>query len=94
MLYEHLKHSGELPIIGVNTFVNAATLAEGYVPPKIELARASYEEKNLQLNRVHDYQKTHQADATVALRELREQALSGGNIFAGLMKAARHCSLY
>ncbi|MBL7687388.1 MAG: methylmalonyl-CoA mutase, partial [Bdellovibrionaceae bacterium] len=94
MLYEHLKHSGELPIIGVNTFVNAATLAEGYVPPKIELARASYEEKNLQLNRVHEYQKTHQSEAMVALRELREQALSGGNIFAGLMKAARHCSLY
>ncbi len=94
MLYEHLKHSGELPIIGVNTFVNAATLAEGYVPPKIELARASYEEKNLQLNRVHEYQKTHQPEAMVALRELREQALSGGNIFAGLMKAARHCSLY
>lgn len=94
MLYEHLKHSGELPIVGVNTFVHPATLADGYVPPKIELARASYDEKNLQLSRVNDYKHRHQAAAEAALQELREVALSGGNIFAGLMKAARHCSLY
>src|SRR5689334_22527789 len=46
MYYEHQKHDGTLPIVGVNTFINPKTLVKDYVPPKIELARASYEEKN------------------------------------------------
>ncbi|MDX9732014.1 MAG: methylmalonyl-CoA mutase family protein, partial [Bdellovibrionales bacterium] len=94
MLYEHLKHSGELPVIGVNTFVDPKTLVDGYEPPKIELARASYEEKDLQLNRVRKYQEDHRGEAEQALRDLREAALSGKNIFGALMDAARVCSLY
>ncbi len=94
MHYEHLKHSGELPIIGVNTFLDPKTLATDYVPAKIEMARASYEEKNLQLNRLREYQQQHAADAKRELEQLKQVALSGGNIFAALMSAARHCSLY
>lgn len=94
MLYEHLKHSGDLPVIGVNTFINQKTLEAGYEPPKIELARASYEEKTLQLDRVNAFQKLHAKDSELALRELKESALAGENIFGSLMKAARVCSLY
>lgn len=94
MYYEHLKHSGDLPIIGVNQFIDPATLTDGYVPPKIELARASYEEKNLQLSRVDEYQKVHRADAQAELKKLREVSLAGGNVFAALMSAARVCSLH
>lgn len=94
MLYEHLKHSGELPVIGVNTFINQKTLAAGYEPPKIEMARASYEEKNLQLDRVRKYQATHGGESDVALGDLKKAALAGENIFGALMKAARVCSLY
>lgn len=94
LYYETLKHNGQLPIIGVNTFIDPSTLQEGYVPPKIELARASYEEKNLQLTRVEAYQKEHQTAAQQALKDLKQAALSGKNIFAALMEAARHCSLY
>ncbi|MBY0316865.1 MAG: methylmalonyl-CoA mutase family protein [Bdellovibrionales bacterium] len=94
MHYEHLKHSGDLPIIGVNQFVDPATLAADYVPPKIELARASYEEKDLQLTRVRKYQQDHKMDAEQELKKLKASALKGENIFAALMSAARVCSLH
>lgn len=94
MLYEHLKHSGELPIVGVNTFIDPKTLESSYVPPKIELARASYDEKNLCLQRVRESQRAHQAHSEEALKRLKEAALSGQNIFAALMQAARCCSLH
>ena len=93
LYYEHLKHSGELPIIGVNTYVDPKTLQTDYVPPKIELARASFEEKNYQLQNCDNYKAAHQADGPAALEELKLAALQGKNIFAALMKCARHCSL-
>lgn len=94
LYYERLKHEGTLPIIGVNTFIDPKTQAVDYVPPKIELARASYEEKNLQYTRVTDYQVAKKANAENAINDLKKAALSGENIFGALMKAARVCSLY
>lgn len=93
MHYEHLKHSGELPIIGVNTFLDPATLASDYVPPKIELARASYAEKDQQLQNCRSFASRHERDSQVALKELQAVALAGGNTFHALMKAARVCTL-
>lgn len=94
MYYEHLKHSGELPIIGVNTFINPKTLASDYVPPKIELARASTEEKNHQLHAVESFKDLNTIKALDEIANLKKTALSGGNIFEALMSAARVCSLY
>ncbi len=94
MYYEHLKHSGELPIIGVNTFIDPKTLAKGYVPPRIEMARASAEEKNHQLDNLNEYIKDHATQAEKEIAELKKAALSGKNIFEALLSAARHCSLY
>ena len=94
MLYEHLKHSGELPIVGVNTFIDPKTLDPSYVPPKIELARASYDEKQAQLDRLKKYQAAHKTEAEKELANLRRAALAGQNIFEALMSAARVCSLY
>lgn len=94
LYYETLKHDGRLPIIGVNTFIDPKTLVENYVPPKIELARASYEEKNAQLDNVQKYQETHSEEARIELKKLQDTVLNGGNIFGALMTAARHCSLY
>jgi methylmalonyl-CoA mutase len=94
LYYERLKHDGTLPIIGVNTFIDPKTMAADYVPPKIELARASYEEKNQQLDNVHKYQDDHKSDGDMALKKLKETVLNGGNIFAALMNAAKYCSLY
>lgn len=94
LYYEKLKHDGTLPIIGVNTFVDPTTLKLDYVPPKIEMARASYDEKQLQLNRVTQLKVERKAHADKLLSDLKSSALTGENIFAALMKAARHCSLY
>ena len=93
LLYEHLKHSGELPVIGVNTFKNPQSLEENYEPPTIEIRRASFEEKQMQLERRVEFEERHRAEATAALAELQSAALSQGNIFEALMKASKVCSL-
>jgi methylmalonyl-CoA mutase len=91
--YETLKHNGELPIVGVNTFVDPKTLQEDFVPPKIEMARATPSEKKQQLDNVLAYQKGHTAEAARELEKLKKAAVGGDNIFAALMSAARLCSL-
>ena len=94
LYYETLKHNGDLPIIGVNTFVDPKTLLSDYVPPKIELARASYEEKNHQLSEVKKFKSAHVSEAEKELKNLQLAVLTGKNIFDSLMKAARVCSLF
>ncbi|HRI96840.1 MAG TPA: methylmalonyl-CoA mutase family protein, partial [Nocardioides sp.] len=91
MLYEHRKHDGSLPIIGVNTFRRAG--GDDGTPDHVELARATETEKESQLERVHAFQRTHEQEATAALAHLKEVARSDGNVFAALMDAARVCSL-
>jgi methylmalonyl-CoA mutase len=92
MYYESLKHTGALPIIGVNTFrdpdAHGELLSEG-----VELARATEEEKQSQLRRLADFKKRHQKDAPAALQRLQNAALTGGNLFAELMNTVRTCSL-
>ncbi|HEY9493263.1 MAG TPA: fused isobutyryl-CoA mutase/GTPase IcmF [Intrasporangium sp.] len=91
MLYEHRKHDGSLPIIGVNTFRHPH--ADEEEPKTIELARGTEEEKQSQLSRVRAFQKEHEVEAKSALEELRQVAIEGGNVFDVLMRAARVCSL-
>ena len=92
MLYEHRKHDGSLPIIGVNTFRNPNADDDG-TPKHIELARGTEQEKQGQLTRVRDFQHRHQTEAKAALDELRTAAVNGDNVFDVLMRAARVCSL-
>jgi len=90
MLYEHKKHDGSLPIIGVNTFLNpepSTTVTE------LELARATEEEKSSQVARLEKFHETHRNEAEAALAELKDVASSGGNTFASLMQVVRVCSL-
>ncbi|WP_344597537.1 fused isobutyryl-CoA mutase/GTPase IcmF [Actinomadura vinacea] len=92
MLYEHRKHDGSLPIIGVNTFRSPG--GDGDEGGKaLELARATEEEKRSQLDRVRGFQQRNGGEAQAALEALKEAARSGGNVFAVLMDAARVCSL-
>ena len=90
MLYEHRKHDGSLPIIGVNTFLAPASDTPA---PRIELARATEHEKKSQLDRVNSFRAEHSREADRALARLKEAAVSGENVFAVLMDAARLCSL-
>ncbi|GAA0943464.1 fused isobutyryl-CoA mutase/GTPase IcmF [Pseudonocardia zijingensis] len=89
LLYEHRKHDGSLPIIGVNTFVRE----HDGPPQEIELARATEEEKQSQLHRLGDFQQRHAGEAADAIRRLQDVATGDGNVFDELMRAARVCSL-
>ncbi len=90
MLYEHRKHDGSLPIVGVNTFVRPDAEVS---PHEVELARATEAEKEGQLARVEAFREEHREDAERALARLKDAATSGENVFAVLMDAARVCSL-
>ncbi len=89
MLYEHRKHDGSLPIIGVNTFL-PETAEEA---PVIELARSNDAEKQDQIDRLADFQQRHQDAAPAALLRVRQAAINGDNVFAALIDAAESCSL-
>lgn len=89
MLYEHKKHDGSLPIIGVNTFTNPA----GETPVQIELARSDDREKNAQITRLQAFHKKHERQSTEALEKVRLAAIQNRNVFAALIEAVEHCSL-
>jgi methylmalonyl-CoA mutase len=92
MLYEHRKHDGTLPIVGVNTFL--APDGGGDEPARtMELARSSDDEKRSQIDRLRDFQARHADERPLALARLQAAALAGENIFAVLMDVVRSCSL-
>jgi methylmalonyl-CoA mutase len=88
--YEMLKHTGEHPIVGVNTFRNPHG---DPLPQQIELARSTEEEKQGQLARLRDFHACHAADAPAQLRRLQQAVIDNRNVFAVLMDAVRCCSL-
>ena len=90
MHYEMLKHTGELPIIGVNTFRNPHG---DPIPEALELARSTEEEKQSQLARLRDFHARHAHDAPAMLQRLKDAAIDNRNVFEVLMDAVRCCSL-
>ena len=92
MLYEHKKHNGELPIVGVNTFLNPRADEAGFNPTG-ELARATKEEKEQQILNLRAFHALNKDKAPAALHRLQATAISGGNIFAELMETVKVASL-
>ncbi|TVR04205.1 MAG: methylmalonyl-CoA mutase [Deltaproteobacteria bacterium] len=88
--YETLKHSGELPIIGVNTFLDPEA-SEGV--PETELARSTEDEKQQQIDGLAAFHARNAERAPIALRRLQRTVLDGGNVFAELMETVKCCSL-
>ncbi|MCF6228004.1 MAG: methylmalonyl-CoA mutase family protein [Planctomycetes bacterium] len=91
MYYEQLKFSGEMPIIGVNTFLNPKE--QSPEDQEIELARATKEEKESQLAALAAFQTKHDSTTAEQLEQLKKIALKGENIFNQLMETVQHCSL-
>lgn len=91
MDYEHRKHDGSLPIIGVNTFLDAN--AEAVNETTLELVRSSAEEKQQQIDAVNRLHEFNRQRAEVALQALQQQAVEGKNTFGLLMETAKCCSL-
>ncbi len=90
MHYEMLKHTGELPIIGVNTFKNPHGDA---VQDKLELARSTDKEKQSQLKRLADFHALHASESPAMLKRLQQAVIENKNVFEVLMDAVRVCSL-
>lgn len=90
MHYEMLKHTGEYPIIGVNTFRNPHG---DPIPESLELARSTEEEKQSQLTRLNDFHQRHASEAPAMLQRLKDAVIENRNVFEVLMDAVRVCSL-
>jgi methylmalonyl-CoA mutase len=91
MYYEHKKHDGSLPLIGVNTFLGGKeSHAEG---GEVELMRSTDEEKDQQVKNVEEFRHFHQAEAEQQLLKLQKVARERGNTFEALVDAGKVCSL-
>jgi methylmalonyl-CoA mutase len=88
--YEHLKHTGAYPIIGVNTFRNPHG---DPIPQALELARSTEEEKQSQLARLHAFHARNAKEAPAQLKRLQQAVIENRNVFEVLMDAVRYCSL-
>jgi methylmalonyl-CoA mutase len=90
LYYESLKHSGELPLIGVNTFLNkkgSPTILPG------EVIRSTTEEKEQQIHNLNAFWKRNESKSADMLNQLKKVAINNGNIFEALMETVKYCSL-
>ncbi|HMU47785.1 MAG TPA: methylmalonyl-CoA mutase family protein [Chitinophagaceae bacterium] len=90
LYYEHQKHTGELPLIGVNTFLNkkgSPTVIPG------EVIRSTTEEKEQQITNLKDFWKRNEDKSAEMLKRLKSVAINNGNLFAELMETVKYCSL-
>ena len=90
LYYETLKHTGELPLIGVNTYLSKD--GSPTILPR-EVIRSTTDEKEAQIatrNRLHEAQREH---APATLKRLQQIAIQNGNTFEELMETVKHCSL-
>ena len=90
LFYEHQKHTGELPLVGVNMFLNkkgSPTILPG------EVIRSTKEEKEQQIQNLHSFWKRNEDRSTAALKKLQQAAIDNKNLFAELMETVKYCSL-
>jgi methylmalonyl-CoA mutase len=90
LYYEQQKHTGELPLVGVNTFLNkkgSPTIMPG------EVIRSTKEEKDKQIENLDAFKKRNEAKSEKELNKLKEVAINNGNLFAQLMETVKYCSL-
>ena len=90
LYYEHQKHTGELPIVGVNTFLNkqgSPTIVPG------EVIRSNEEEKEQQINNLRAFQSRNTDSSAEKIARLKQVAIENGNLFEELMETVKYCSL-
>jgi len=90
LYYETLKHTGDLPIVGVNTFLNKK--GSPTILPT-EVIRSTKEEKELQVENLHAFWKRNEQQSAAMLEKLKEVAVNNGNLFEALMETVKYCSL-
>ena len=90
LYYEHQKHTGELPLVGVNTFLNKK--GSPTIIPN-EVIRSTTEEKELQINNLESFRSRNKNKSEEMLKRLQTVAINNGNLFAELMETVKYCSL-
>ena len=90
LYYETLKHTGEFPIVGVNTFLNKN--GSPTILPA-EVIRSTTEEKELQITMLKAFKERHKEKSATMLNQLQDVAIANGNLFEELMETVKHCSL-
>jgi methylmalonyl-CoA mutase len=90
LFYEHQKHTGELPLIGVNTFLSKN--GSPTILP-IEVIRSTTEEKEQQINNLNAFCKRNEHKSAEMLQKLKQVAINNGNLFEALMETVNYCSL-
>ena len=93
MIYEHRKHSGELPIIGVNTFEEGVDNSLSVEEFDIEVTRSDKEERMMVIERNRAFKKVHSKEAEEGLERLKKVAREGGNLFEVMMDIVEHCTV-
>jgi len=90
LFYEHQKHTGELPLVGVNTFLNKN--GSPTILP-MEVIRSTKEEKEQQIQNLQAFWKRNESKSAEMLERLKTVAVQNGNLFAELMETVKYCSL-
>lgn len=90
LYYETLKHSGQYPVIGVNTFLSSK--GSPTILPQ-EVIRSTKDEKEQQIHNVELFKRRNQQSSAQALKQLQHVAIHNGNLFAQLMETVKTCSL-
>ena len=93
MIYEHRKHSGELPIIGVNTFEEGVDNSLSIEEFDIEVTRSDKEERMMVIDRNRAFKETHAKEAEEGLARLKQVAREGGNLFEVMMDIVEYCTV-
>lgn len=92
MYYEHKKHDGSLPIIGVNTYLNPHG-DDNNGEFNLALARSTDDEKQSQIRRLREFHQRHRSESEQAIQRLKQAAINNSNVFEVLMDAVQTCSL-
>jgi methylmalonyl-CoA mutase len=90
LYYETLKHTGEYPIVGVNTFLNKK--GSPTILPT-EVIRSTTEEKEFQIKTLQAFHRRHETKSEAMLKRLQQAAVNNENLFAELMETVKYCSL-
>jgi len=93
MVYEHQKHSGELPIVGVNTYVDEGSAVMSADNFDVDVTRSDEAERQMVIDRNKAFKQAHAAEAEEGLARLKQAAREGGNLFEVMMEIVEHCTV-
>jgi len=93
MIYEHRKHTGETPIVGVNTFTDSDAESVSAENFDVEVTRSDEREKRMVIERNEAFRRAHAEEAEKGINRLKQAARDGDNLFEVMMDIVEHCSV-